>query len=273
MLRQLTETDDVVGYRRAISTMEVTFKNRADDLRQTPETDNRLSISGCPIQSALSAYWDAPIQSALSRIIPLADKRILVVGCGTNPIIETFLSCGAHVVGIDLSPEALRSSACAHPKADFLNADAQRLPLADASFDVTWSVSTLQYMDDISAVVRGCRNVLKSGGQSVFLENLYGNPAARFDRYRRKICKCPEQSTMRIRRHLDTSSNQLFKNYYRVVEFRVWHDWTPFLYPFVDSSLPGTALARSLIRRVARPRFWSAWRSRYGWIAEVFAKC
>jgi SAM-dependent methyltransferase len=230
-----------------------------------------VSISGCDVDSALAAYWDPPTQSAFEKLLPVTDKRVLIVGCGTNPIIQTFLSRGASVVALDLSPQALRFSRSAHPGANFLLADAQRLPLPAGVFDITWSVSTLQYMDSVEAVVSGCRNALRPGGRSVFIENLSRNPAARVDRLRRKVLKCTEQPTMRIRSHLETSSKQLFDGYYRNVEFRVWHSWTTLLFPIADSALPGTALVRSMIRKVAHPSSCTDWRARYGWIAEVVA--
>ena len=241
-------------------------------VRETSDSSGRqLSISGSPVGSALATFWDGPIGSAFDKLHPLKGKRVLVVGCGTNAILQTFLLHGAAVIALDLDPHALQFSRKAYPGANFLLADAQRLPMADQSFDITWSVSTFQYMDDIEAVIRGCRRALKPGGCSVFIENLYGNPAARCDRQRRRLLNCPQRPTMRIRRHIGLSSKDLFERYYPNVDFQVWHDWTTFLFPFADSKRSYSNSVRAFIRQVSCPRPCTAWRSKYGWIAEIIA--
>jgi SAM-dependent methyltransferase len=87
------------------------------------------------------------------------------------------------------------------------------MPVKDGSFDVTLSVSTLQYMP-IARVVEGCRRALRPGGVAVFVENLAGNPIARMDRLRRRVLRIPEPPPMRIRNHLSLREIALFKSHF-----------------------------------------------------------
>ncbi|WP_165495714.1 malonyl-ACP O-methyltransferase BioC [Marinobacter halodurans] len=89
------------------------------------------------------------------------------LGCGTGLFLETLQQrfqpeC---LNAVDLSPEML-DYARAHRALDahWLAADAEALPLADASQDVVFSNLMIQWCDDPEPVLRECFRVLRPGG-------------------------------------------------------------------------------------------------------------
>ncbi|MGH9630276.1 MAG: class I SAM-dependent methyltransferase [Bryobacteraceae bacterium] len=77
---------------------------------------------------------------------PLANKRVLDVGCGrggTIHVLRKFYNPG-WIAGVDLSSVAVRFCKAAHGDtgAEFAESDAERLPFRDASFDAVTNVES-----------------------------------------------------------------------------------------------------------------------------------
>src|SRR5437588_8529870 len=83
--------------------------------------------------------WIRPAFAALGDV---AGLRVLDFGCGHGMASVVLARRGAHVTAFDLSPgyvsEAQRRAAANDVAIEFLVADGQRLPFADASFDRVW---------------------------------------------------------------------------------------------------------------------------------------
>ena len=103
----------------------------------------------------------------------VAGRRVLEIGCGAGQCGRWLRSQGARVTGLDLSFRQLRHSqridlhtGIALPT---VQADAQRLPFADASFDLACSAfGALPFVADAHAVLAEARRVLRPGGRLVF---------------------------------------------------------------------------------------------------------
>ena len=99
-------------------------------------------------------------------------KQVLEVGCGAGTDLVRFAKGGAHVTGVDLSSSAIalaRQNFAQHGlEADLREADGERLPFANDSFDLVYAHGVVQYTPDDRALVRECHRVLKPGGQAVF---------------------------------------------------------------------------------------------------------
>jgi SAM-dependent methyltransferase len=120
---------------------------------------------------------------ALSRFVgvgrPCAERSprrgefVLDLGCGAG--VDVLLAARAvgpkgRAIGVDLSPEMLaiaRRAAAASgvPQARFVLADFERLPFADASFDLATANGALNLAPDKAALFREIRRVLKPGGE------------------------------------------------------------------------------------------------------------
>lgn len=127
------------------------------------------------------AAWDsAPFDHIASQLAPIHDHlvaslaprrgdRWLDVATGTGPVARRAARAGATVTGLDFAPsllETARELARADGlHIDFDQGDAERLPYADASFDVVSSSLGAIFAPDQHAVASELARVLPSGGR------------------------------------------------------------------------------------------------------------
>jgi SAM-dependent methyltransferase len=112
---------------------------------------------------------------------------------------------GARVTAFDLSggylSEADRRAAANGVSVDFVQADGERLPFADASFDRVWGNAVLHHLD-LDVAGRELFRVLRPGGRAVFCEPWGGNAllswARRHLSYRGKQ-RTPDEEPLRPR--------------------------------------------------------------------------
>jgi SAM-dependent methyltransferase len=90
----------------------------------------------------------------------------LDLGCGTGQYLDTLASTGRTVVGLDRSADQLRiaRSRSRH----IVQADAARLPFADATFPAVATLWISTDVDDFTAVLAEAARVLVPGGLLVF---------------------------------------------------------------------------------------------------------
>jgi ubiquinone/menaquinone biosynthesis C-methylase UbiE len=100
--------------------------------------------------------------------------RFLDVGCGDGVLACAVASRGAGTTAIDPDPAMLDAARARAErtgvKADLMDGRIERLPFADASFDVVAAVSVLCFVDDASAALREMAPVLRPGGRLVLGE-------------------------------------------------------------------------------------------------------
>lgn len=97
------------------------------------------------------------------------DKQVLEVGCGLGSDLCEFARAGACVTGIDLST---KSAALARKRlqvynllGDAFEADAERLPFREETFDLVYSFGVLHHTPRISQAIREIHRVLKLNGE------------------------------------------------------------------------------------------------------------
>jgi SAM-dependent methyltransferase len=100
-------------------------------------------------------------------------RRVLEVGCGAAMCARWVRSQGGYPVGLDLSAGMLRHAVAAAARTGvavpLVQADAQRLPFADASFDLACTAfGAVPFVADSAAVMREVARVLRPGGRWVF---------------------------------------------------------------------------------------------------------
>ena len=103
---------------------------------------------------------------------PLADlngKLVLDVGCGTGRFAEIALEHGATVVGVDLSlaVDSAYTNIGTHPRMHIVQADVFKLPLADAAFDVIYSLGVLHHTPNCRKAFEQLPPYLKPSGKVV----------------------------------------------------------------------------------------------------------
>ncbi len=96
------------------------------------------------------------------------DKQALDVGCGGGLLAEEFARLGCHVTGIDPSEPSL-AVARAHAVQEGLVIEyregvGERLPFADAYFDIVYCCDVLEHVNDLEAVISEIARVLKKDG-------------------------------------------------------------------------------------------------------------
>jgi SAM-dependent methyltransferase len=99
-------------------------------------------------------------------------KGVLDVGCGAGTELVRFAKGGAHVTGVDISPSAIALARENFRQqgldADLREADGERLPFPENSFDLVYAHGVVQYTTGDRALVDECRRVLVPGGTAVF---------------------------------------------------------------------------------------------------------
>jgi ubiquinone/menaquinone biosynthesis C-methylase UbiE len=112
----------------------------------------------------------APWMAEMLAYASTAGLDVLDVGCGQGIDLVEYARVGARVSGIDLTPrhvELARSHLAALGlTATVVQGDAERLPFAEASFDVVSSNGVLHHTPDMPAALREIRRVLRPGGKA-----------------------------------------------------------------------------------------------------------
>jgi SAM-dependent methyltransferase len=113
------------------------------------------------------------IRPAMDQLGTVAGRSVLDYGCGHGMAAVVLARRGARVTAFDLSAgylEETRNRAQANAvRIDLAQADGERLPFADGSFDHIWGNAVLHHLDAGKAG-RELARVLKPGGIAVFSE-------------------------------------------------------------------------------------------------------
>ena len=118
--------------------------------------------------------WSLPERDL--RILPeLAGLDVLELGCGTAYFSAWLARRGARPIGVDLTPAQLETARrCQEAfglRFPLLEANAEDVPLADASFDLVLSEYGASIWCDPERWVPEAARLLRPGGKLVFLRN------------------------------------------------------------------------------------------------------
>lgn len=183
-------------------TEEIAFHDR-----QALERATRFR--GEPLAFATDSYLDHEtwIRPAFAKLGDVAGRDVLDLGCGHGMAAVVLARLGARVTAMDLSGgylvEAGRRAAANGVSLTLVQADAERLPFADASFDRVWGNAILHHLD-LNRAGREVRRVLRPGGVAVFSEPWGDNPLLEWARRR-----LPYPGKERTRDERPLCSNQL----------------------------------------------------------------
>jgi SAM-dependent methyltransferase len=94
-------------------------------------------------------------------------QTVLDVACGTGVVARAawdVVAPGGRVVGVDLNPAMLEVAREARPDLEWLQGDAEDLPLSDAEFDVALCQSALFFFADPGRALAEMARVVAPGG-------------------------------------------------------------------------------------------------------------
>lgn len=111
-----------------------------------------------------------------SRLIPydrLRGRLVLEIGCGVGSLAAELSRQEACVCALDLADRSvaltkLRFNLYSLPGV-IVQADGQRLPFSDNSFDYVWSWGVLHHTDDTELAIREVHRVLRPGGEAAVM--------------------------------------------------------------------------------------------------------
>jgi SAM-dependent methyltransferase len=157
----------------------------AGPLGDTPERDYSRKLQ------LFNAFAEPELRAAIDSLQLAGGMRVLDAGCGTGEALAWLAAAvapGGLAVGIDLSTTHLDAARAARPMgALLLQADLQRTPVADGTFDIVWSVNTVHHLRDPLAGALALSALLRPGGrlalgQSSLLPDMYFAWDARLER-------------------------------------------------------------------------------------------
>jgi demethylmenaquinone methyltransferase/2-methoxy-6-polyprenyl-1,4-benzoquinol methylase len=142
---------------------------------QRPAAINELFDAGAPFYERICRLMSLGSgekyrHDALKRVGAQQGTEILDVATGTGIVLRSAVALsGGHAVGLDPSMEMLRQcrKTCAAP---LFRAIGERLPFADAKFDIISMGYALRHVADLRALFIEYARVLKPGGRILIME-------------------------------------------------------------------------------------------------------
>jgi SAM-dependent methyltransferase len=116
---------------------------------------------------------------------PLADRRVLNVGCGGGEEILRQVLYGAdrrRIVGVEVRAQPLVDMRRRFGEVQAVQADASQLPFADASFDIVHQATMMTLVLDAelrTKIAKEMRRVCSPSGAMLWFDYRYSNPANR----------------------------------------------------------------------------------------------
>ena len=165
----------------------------------TNNSDNSASKNVDPSEVAkfellASRWWDRnsefkplhdinPLRANwIDKLAPVAEQKLLDVGCGGGILCEAMAQRGAHVTGIDMG-EAPLAVGELHKLESGVQVDYQKSTAEDFAqshgeqFDIVTCLEMLEHVPDPGSVVRACAAMTKPGG-TLFFSTINRNPKA-----------------------------------------------------------------------------------------------
>ena len=108
------------------------------------------------------------VDSLLDAARVFKGARVLDVACGPGYVAEAVAARGADVVGLDFSSEMIKEARRRCPTIEFLEGDAEQLPLPNATFDAVVSNFGLLHLARPERALAEAHRVLRQAGRVAF---------------------------------------------------------------------------------------------------------
>lgn len=125
---------------------------------------------------AIDAGFVPVLGGAVARLLdPQRGERILDLGCGDGVLSFDLALSGAHITGVDASPELVGGARARGIEAHVMDAHALTF---NRQFDAVFSNAALHWMRGADQVIAGVARALKPGGRFVAEMGGHGNVVA-----------------------------------------------------------------------------------------------
>src|SRR5437660_8294064 len=154
------------------------------------DLDYPAELANVP-EAAVESFAGVANPWTLGRLAPGERVLDLGSGAGTDSLIAAqMVGEQGHVTGIDMTPAMLAKARAAAAEigaanVEFIEAEAERLPFADESFDVVISNGVIDLIPDKDAVFSELNRVLEPGGRLQIADITIQQPVS--DESRRNI--------------------------------------------------------------------------------------
>ena len=108
--------------------------------------------------------------ATVRAVDPRPGERVLDVAAGTGTSSAALARTGVTVVALDFSAGMIEEGRRRHPKIEFVEADAERLPFGDDEFDAVTISFGLRNVENPKTALAEMYRVLKPGGRLVICE-------------------------------------------------------------------------------------------------------
>jgi SAM-dependent methyltransferase len=156
-----------------MSLSEHARRNQAQWTKWAPEYAERAPL-GWERDEITWGIWNVP-EVELNALPEVAGKDVVELGCGTAYFSAWLARRGARPVGVDVTPAQLETARAMQARYGIefplLEANAEEVPLPDASFDVALSEYGASIWADPYRWIPEAARLLRSGGELVFLVN------------------------------------------------------------------------------------------------------
>lgn len=153
---------------------EYAVRNRASWTKSNAEYTHEQGMRAWKQDAITWGLWGVP-ETELNALPEVDGKDVIELGCGTAYFSSWLARRGARPVGVDLTPAQLETARQMQRETGIefplLEANAEEVPLPDASFDVALSEYGASIWCDPYKWIPEAARLLRPGGELVFLRN------------------------------------------------------------------------------------------------------
>jgi demethylmenaquinone methyltransferase/2-methoxy-6-polyprenyl-1,4-benzoquinol methylase len=130
----------------------------------------RYDLANHLLSFNVDRYWRAHTVARVRNVLARPEARVLDICCGTGDLVRALQREHPSVMGSDFCHPMLVAAQAKVGGSPLFEADALRLPLADASLDLITVAFGFRNLANYDAGLREMRRVLRPGGMAAILE-------------------------------------------------------------------------------------------------------